>query len=340
MDNLKLNHMLKPSKGNLGKTFFIIFLFVFVVFPFLKHPDRFYDVEVLVEAEGELHTINATLKCEYKRAGLIRFFPLADGAAKLSGYGMDIASVGYRLPSGAGLVIHPGKYCAANAPRAWSLDGEANDFDEIPTVYWLDNADKPDVIEAYVSEVYYQHPEARIKLLSLQMTSASWWLSWATDPRDQVGWLKRGLSKKPHYTLSAYAIPPEVWLEVPFLKEIGEKNKSLNDGGYPENVNAISRPKELTQILRDARYIYSFEKQQDYLDLEIYEGSIPGIIRFHNFDLNQAKKELTLRVNGNPISYEYWLGSSRFDPITTTFLTAYSRRIFNHTLLAGSKLYR
>jgi len=116
--------------------------------------------------------------------------------------------VAKRLPSGAALVIRPGAFChTRKRVKREGYDGYYynNNIDyfhegmwkpqpvtDAPLMLWLDDAENPTQIEAYVSLDYYEHPNARVKLHGFTRQAKR--SGSVTDVRDEVPWLAKGNS--------------------------------------------------------------------------------------------------------------------------------------------------
>ena len=81
--------------------------------------------------------------------------------------------------------------------------------DLLPYTYWFDNADKPSVMEVYISELYNDAPSGRVRVNAIsakQLPECE-----PSDPVNEIAWLQRPLDERAMYGLFAYVVPEQEW---------------------------------------------------------------------------------------------------------------------------------
>lgn len=123
-----------------------------------------FKLTVKLEVSGELVTVERVIQCR----GVRRELP---GTSKESQRNSSISTIGTQvlwehyprivhavLPSGKLLIVYTPAVCDPQTKRLMPL---APDY--IPTITWIDNAEDIQVEETYLSQRYFEHPQARIK---------------------------------------------------------------------------------------------------------------------------------------------------------------------------------
>lgn len=245
----------------------LVIAFIFFGFGYHKSiwydlvPYRWYDEVVLdVTVEGERMQISATSECRWRH-----YVTMPD--ANRTGYKVTGGIVAKRLPSGAALVIRPGAFChTGGRVKIEGIEGRegyyyANDIDyfhegmwkpqpvtDAPLMLWLDDAENPTQIEAYVSLDYYEHPNARVKLHGFTRQAKR--RGSVTDVRDEVPWLAKGNSfwsgledAETWIGHFYWAVPQSVWQKdvmfSPFAATISEAQFVKARPGLTDTQNPI-----------------------------------------------------------------------------------------------------
>ncbi len=175
--------------------------------------NRHYRVEVDVVAEGELVTMASDFVCVHK-------WNEAGGGGDLH---KRTNAVAKRLPSGAALIALPFGFCGSTYWR-YHNDGRSlpdlQSFahkDEPPLILWLDDAETPDLIEAYVSPEYYKGPSPRVDFREIRVEALK--KAKQTDPRKEVPAIASKSKDSVFFGYTAFAYPKSYWQDYPELAE-------------------------------------------------------------------------------------------------------------------------
>ncbi len=142
----------------------------------LEPPRFFYRVKADVTFDGKPYTIDDWVACNTKS-----FYSPSRG--KHWGYQLSVENVGVRTADGGALFIKTPDLCRPAWARHKALEaGEPNTPplsdvsappNHLPEFFWFDDADKPTLVEAYLSDVYYQRPDRRLTINALAIGSVS-----------------------------------------------------------------------------------------------------------------------------------------------------------------------
>ncbi len=175
--------------------------------------NRHYRVEVDVVAEGELVTMAADFACIHK---------WHEGGGG-GGLYRHTGAVTKRLPSGAGLIALPPGFCGSSYWRG-HFDGKSLPDLQSQTskhrsmlILWLDNAETPDLIEAYVSPEYYKGPNPRIEIREMRVEALK--KAKQTDPRKEVPAIANQSRDGVFFGYTAFAYPKSYWEKYPEFAE-------------------------------------------------------------------------------------------------------------------------
>ena len=167
---------------------------------FYQRPLHRYCSEFTIafSAEGSEFTLQSVVISESYRGG-----PLSYGGVAFRNYPR---LVGKRLPSGAGVAFNvPFDEMSTLRDRQANRDGP----DLLPYTYWFDDADKPSLMEVYISELYNDAPSGRVRVNAIsakQLPECK-----PSDPVNEIAWLQRPLDERAMYGLFAYVVPEQEW---------------------------------------------------------------------------------------------------------------------------------
>ena len=267
--------------------------------------DTVYRVDVTVQIEGEVVTVSGTFQCRYWEKSRWEAFD----SPFLRGYKIRNRAMSLRLQSGAGLIVVP-------EPRCLMYNKQPTK-PEIPLILWLNDADTPTVMEAYVSQSFYQSISPRLKFLSMKYGQGAWddWV----DPAVAVPWLsaedenRTDVSASTEVWTALYSVVvPRVFLNrQPQLLESFESpidwKKGVHGRELSESISQVlniylptfcrvrhiplseGTPAPLS-IEEAALLIYATKKKATEEGLEIDQNAGGGVIRFYPDDRSYLEK--------------------------------------------------
>lgn len=167
--------MFKVIGTTLGLIVFIPIVLVLLLIFFMRPehgPDVLAKVTVDIEVEGEPVLIERIVECRtfevppgewfarlWRRAPT-RYFPVVRG-------------MGARLKSGGAIMMYTPYLCDHEVEGSWpsrTIKVTPNPPGALPMMAWTENVDDPEELEVYVSEAYFRHPKARVKINRIKVT--------------------------------------------------------------------------------------------------------------------------------------------------------------------------
>jgi len=135
---------------------------------------HWYSIRADFEVAGKPVSVGGVIECARKGPDLP---PLNLGSGPGNPYDPSTEAFAAPLETGGVVIISPPPTC--RYPKG-SLE---YDFPKgfYPTVYWIDDAEKPSRMEIYFSDAYYQQPDARVQFVGFEAERLSWGaFSWST----------------------------------------------------------------------------------------------------------------------------------------------------------------
>ncbi len=210
--------------------------------PNLPPEDRYYRVEVDLTVEGEAVTVSGNFACR--------------GHA----WEWDALThvMGQRLSSGAGVLVVPPSPCGWRAWslliffEAYSLAQQTSSQEDAPLILWLDSAEAPRQIEAYMTPEYFRGANTRVQFhemrgIPLDKTVAS-------DPTRQIPALAIQSANAHFLGHVAIVMPKDVWAAHHRFaaklqeRETGWLDKHTIDFYLPDQLKRLKTRRQLLEL--------------------------------------------------------------------------------------------
>jgi hypothetical protein len=186
----------------------------------LKKYWRYFEMTVAFSAEGKEFQERAVFGCHPYYSRRVEKTYLQ--------FNIDVPWLAVRLPSGAGLLFGvPARLCLKELARVGlESTGELRyrtpfPSGYLPPVLWLDNADNPTVIEAYVAETYYGGPSPRLRVRDVAVRPVA--TGPIADQSKRVGWLASKGKEASFAGFYATVVPRSEWERYPAIRAIVSK---------------------------------------------------------------------------------------------------------------------
>ena len=186
----------------------------------LKKYWRYFEMTVAFSAEGKEFQERAVFGCHPYYSRRVEKTYLQ--------FNIDVPWLAVRLPSGAGLLFGvPARLCLKELARVGlESNGELRyrtpfPSGYLPPVLWLDNADNPTLIEAYVAETYYEgrSPRLRVRDVAVRPVAAGP----IADQSKLVGWLASKEKEASFAGIYATVVPRSEWDQHPAIRAVLSK---------------------------------------------------------------------------------------------------------------------
>jgi hypothetical protein len=192
---------------------------------------HYYDAVASLTVEGEPVEVRGTIECtrhfDTTSSGKLWIPVLFIPPTNTHDYESSANAIGKRLTSGAGILVIPQNLCEYGWPKDDRIHkdrfAKVNQSGFLPYVFWLDDADNPTRIEAYVSEAYYAGPSPRVVFHSLKYENAEarpWlWPRFPPKLADEIGWLGGKLTENLFRGYFAVPVDQGRWSRIEGLEE-------------------------------------------------------------------------------------------------------------------------
>jgi len=292
----------------------------------------FYETTVAFTAEGQRFTLRASFACQPEVSGMV-------GKPRIKIRRVVPSHASFRLPSGAGLIFSlPGHCTGPNVgefksnpelkPKRITIEKPA------PEIMWLDNADAPQVIEKYVSDIYFASTSPRVRVHAISIRPLP--RAGHTDTAKEIGWLKEVSWRRsqcgsgrcgPAFSgLQVIIIPRGIWKSDRNISETLSKvtksellprqvsvsiSRYLMRGDFPVDEDAQPKANQARrpELVRPTAFPVVIEKNRYRIDFDR-----PGmIVQYRLPPGNDERRLLGQRVPDGEVQYGW-----RFDPRTQT----------------------
>lgn len=179
---------------------------------------RAFEVTVDLTVEGDRMQITRKILCEGKvrrRAGIT---PYVQWESTTYAFGEQVPS------DGAVMVVTPGLCTKAYREENAASDEIFIPKGHIPFIGWADDADKPNVVEAYVSPGYFQKSSARVRYHGMTARIIDPEAA-KPGPVDAFDWF--GFGPNLQYGFIAVPVPKSDWEQMPDIKAYVAKNRKF-----------------------------------------------------------------------------------------------------------------
>ena len=171
----------------------------------LVFDERAYEVTVELVVEGEPLTITRTVNC-------VPYLSSVQLDIRRS-WKASLESFGRRLKSGDAVIVVAPPLCGA-AELSYGEDSRPIPINDefLPLIRWIDDPDHPTVIEDYITETYFERPDARIRYRGMTARAVPYESS-AMDFQGLDGANRpfRTSDSKAAYGYAAWPISESVW---------------------------------------------------------------------------------------------------------------------------------
>ncbi|MCG8547594.1 MAG: hypothetical protein MJE12_25635 [Alphaproteobacteria bacterium] len=160
---------------------------------------RAFEVTVDLTVEGQRMQITRRILCE----GEVR---RDIGMRSRIQYRSTTRSFGERLPSGGAVMVVTPHFCTANRKEGSTSDLLKVSKGHIPYIGWTDNAERPNIIETYVSPGYFERSNGRVRYhgMTARIIDADLAKAGAVDAFD---WFGGRITSGIRYGFNAVKIP-------------------------------------------------------------------------------------------------------------------------------------
>ncbi len=219
-DSRGLLRQTADRRSSVGRVAFVCILMVGTLFGCAEWVPHWRAFEVTVDLtfEGERTQITRKILCEGKvrrRAGITPYVQ----------WESTTYAFGQRMPSSeAVMVVTPGLCTKAYREENAASDEIFIPKGHIPFIGWADDADSPNVVEAYVSPGYFQKTNARVRYHGMTARIINPEAA-EPGPVDAFDWF--GFGPNLQYGFIAVPVPKSVWDQKPDIKAYVTKNKKF-----------------------------------------------------------------------------------------------------------------
>jgi hypothetical protein len=236
---LRLLHLWSPQRPMLGSIprsvrrigWLAVLALAYVGLLWVQPEPPFHDFKARAELEynGATITIEGPIRCSRSLLWLPFGMPSMPGHGGGNAYRQADVGIAQKMQDGSAVVVALYPPCAAPS----RLEPFFYPDGSYPVVYWLDNAHRPNRVEAYFDRSGYKAPSARVKLKQVEMAYVGRSIMprlGTTETVRAVPWTSQNLDvQRDRVNFVAYLaaiVPEEEWRKRPGAVDILSKQES------------------------------------------------------------------------------------------------------------------
>ena len=253
----------------------------------LHGPSFFVQLTIDFVVNGEPVRIERTVEC---KTYIFGGGDLSDlGSRRPTRYAPTIGALGTRLSDGSAVMMWTPYSCwqeeYLDADGETRLRARPNAPDYLPLIAWTPDADDPRTLEVYPFASYFERPDARIQVKSIEVTDSS---AAEADPPDEFEWFTYSREREERDSgVSGVHVHRGMAVVV-----LNEKDWRGNSPELDQELNSYERPQFVSQKVLPNGNQARFEAGQIFE--EVYGPS------WHKFIPHQARRARPLRYQSGP----------------------------------------